>query len=116
MLNLSLGKKGKIPDYFKSSQMTYGIVVFNPTACTGCGICVSICPARGLMLAKRTDDSKKKLPLLIETAPGISLCMACGDCSAACPEAAISIKRGFNAGFFYRKLSQKHDLTGPKKY
>jgi ferredoxin len=23
----------------------------------------------------------------------------CGDCTAACPEAAIRIKRGFNAGF-----------------
>ncbi len=116
MLNLSLGKKGKIPDYFKESQMIYGVVAFDPKLCNGCGICVSICPARGLMLAKRTDDSKKKLPMLIETAPGISLCMACGDCSAACPEAAIRIKRGFNAGLFFRKLSQKPDLTGPKKY
>ncbi|MFA5324426.1 MAG: 4Fe-4S dicluster domain-containing protein [Smithella sp.] len=116
MLNLSLGKKGKIPDYFKESQMIYGVVAFDPKLCNGCGICVSICPARGLMLAKRTDDSKKKLPMLIETAPGISLCMACGDCSAACPEAAIRIKRGFNAGFFFHKISQQTELTLPKKY
>jgi ferredoxin len=116
MLNLSLGKKGKIPDYFKESQMTYGIVTFDSKVCAGCGICVSICPARGLTLTKREDDPKKKLPLLIETAPGISLCMACGDCRAACPENAISIKQGFNTQFFYRKLSQKPDLTGPKKY
>ena len=116
MVNLSLGKKGKIPDYFKSSQMNYGIVAFDSKLCTGCGICVSICPARGLTLTKRTDEPQKKIPALIETAPGISLCMACGDCSAACPEAAISIKRGFNAGFFFRKLSQQPDLTPPKKY
>ncbi|PKN50916.1 MAG: hypothetical protein CVU55_14740 [Deltaproteobacteria bacterium HGW-Deltaproteobacteria-13] len=116
MLNLSLGKKGKIPDYFKESQMTYGIVTFDSKVCTGCGICVSICPARGLRLTDRKDDSGKKIPLLIETAPGISLCMACGDCSAACQEGAIRIKRGFNAGFFFRKLSQKSDLTLPKKY
>ncbi len=116
MLDLSLGKKGKIPNYFKAAQMTYGVVVFDPKLCTGCGICVSICPARGLMLTKRQDSAKKKIPLVIETAPGISLCMACGDCTAACPEAAIRIKRGFNAGFFFRKLSQKPDLTPPKKY
>ena len=116
MLNFSLGKKGKIPDYFKESQMTYGVVTFDPKLCNGCGICVSICPARGLTLTKRQDDTKKKIPLVIETAPGISLCMAFGDCAAACPEAAISIKRGFNAGFFFRKLSQKPDLTKPKKY
>ncbi len=116
MLDLSLGKKGKIPNYFKEAQMTYGVVVFDPKLCTGCGICVSICPARGLMLTKRQDSAKKKIPLVIETAPGISLCMACGDCTAACPEAAIRIKRGFNAGFFFRKLSQQPELTLPKKY
>lgn len=37
-------------------------------------------------------------------APGISLCMACGDCTAACSEGAIRIKRGFNAGFFFCKF------------
>jgi len=116
MLDLSLGKKGKIPDYFKESQMTYGVVVFDPKLCNGCGICVSICPARGLTLTKRPDGTKKKIPLVIETAPGISLCMACGDCTAACPEEAISIKRGFNAGFFFQKLSQRPELTLPKKY
>ena len=116
MLNLSLGRKGKIPNYFKKNQMIYGFVDFDPKACTGCGICVSICPARGLMLSQRPDHSQKKIPLLIETAPGISLCMACGDCTAACPEAAIIIKRGFNAGFFFRKLSQKPELTLPQKY
>lgn len=116
MLNLSLGKRGRIPNYFKESQMTYGVVTFDHKLCNGCGICVFICPARGLTLTKRPDDTKKKIPLLIETAPGISLCMACGDCTAACPEAAISIKRGFNAGFFFQKLSQKPELTLPKKY
>ncbi len=116
MLNLALGKKNKIPNYFKENQMTYGIVMFDPKACTGCGICVSLCPARGLILARRSEDSKKKIPLMIQPALGISLCMACGDCRAACPENAISIKQGFNTRFFYRKLSQKPDMTGPKKY
>lgn len=116
MLNLSPGRKNKIPNYFKENQMTYGIVAFDPQLCTGCGICVSLCPARGLTLAKSSKDSKKKIPLMIQTAPGISLCMACGDCRAACPESAISIKQGFNTKFFFRKLSQKPDLSGPKKY
>jgi ferredoxin len=116
MLNLSWGKKGKIPNYFKASQMTYGIVAFNSALCNGCGICVSICPARGLTLTQRQDDAKKKIPLVIETAPGISLCMACGDCAAACPQEASRIKRGFNAGFFFRKLTQQPELTPPKKY
>jgi Indolepyruvate ferredoxin oxidoreductase, alpha and beta subunits len=116
MLDLSWGKKGKIPNYFKESQMTYGAVAFDPDVCTGCGICVSICPARGLTLTTRADNPKKKIPQIIETAPGISLCMACGDCTAACPASAISIKRGFNAGFFFRKISQQTELTLPKKY
>jgi 2-oxoglutarate ferredoxin oxidoreductase subunit delta len=116
MFNLSLGKKSKIPDYFKESQMTYGIVAFDQNLCDGCGICVSICPSKGLMLAQRSGDAKKKIPLMIESAPGISLCMACGDCTTACPKEAVSIKQGFNTRFFFRKLSQKPDLTKPKKY
>ena len=116
MLDLSLGKNGKIPHYFKHNQMSYGIVAFDPKLCNGCGICVSICPSRGLMLAQRSDDQKKKIPRMIEAAPGITLCMACGDCRAACPEEAISIKQGFNTRFFFRKLSQKSDLSLPKKY
>ncbi len=113
MLNFSLGK---IPNYFKKNQMTYGIVVFDSTRCNGCGLCASICPGRGLTMSPRGDESKKKIPRLIETAPGISLCMACGDCVAACPEGAIRIQRGFNAGFFFRKLSQQAELALPKKY
>ena len=81
MLNLSWGKKGKIPNYFKESQMTYGIVAFNRALCNGCGICVSICPARGLTLIKREDDSQKKIPQLIETAPHIPLHGLETDCS-----------------------------------
>ncbi len=113
MLNFSLGK---IPNYFKKSQMTYGVVVFDKKLCNGCGICVSICPGRGLSLTERNDGSRKKIPQLIETAPGISLCMACGDCAAACSERAIRIERGFDAGFFFRKLTQRPELTPPKKY
>lgn len=116
MINLSFGKNGKIPNYFKSNQMAMGIVAFDPARCSACGICVAICPAQGLKFVKRDDGSKKKIPMLMESAPGVSLCMGCGDCSAACPEAAIEVKRGFNAGYFFRRLSQESTLSLPKKY
>ncbi|MDD5711425.1 MAG: 4Fe-4S binding protein [Smithellaceae bacterium] len=116
MIDLSFGKNGKIPNYFKSSDMAMGIVVFDPGKCSACGVCVAICPAQGLKFTKREDALKKRLPALMESAPGVTLCMGCGDCAAACPGQAISVKRGFNAGLFFRRLAQEPTVSLPKKY
>jgi NAD-dependent dihydropyrimidine dehydrogenase PreA subunit len=48
--------------------------------CTGCGICVSICPRRAITIP---DDVA-----VIDQA----LCSKCGDCAQACPSGAIKSK------------------------
>ena len=113
--NLKFGERMRIPDYFSESQVGSGQLEFDPDLCTGCGVCADICPARGLIMENRAGG-KKKLPRLLNAAPGVSLCMTCGDCRAACPEGAIRLLRGYNTKYFYKKLSQTPELKPPQKY
>jgi heterodisulfide reductase subunit C len=55
----------------------------NEDLCSGCGICVSLCPFEALKL--ETKDDKYTVRLVIES------CRGCGVCSAACPAGAIDM-------------------------
>jgi NAD-dependent dihydropyrimidine dehydrogenase PreA subunit len=55
------------------------------TACTGCGICLDVCPHA--VLEKESDSGKVKV------AHG-TRCMECGACALNCPAGAISVNRG----------------------
>lgn len=50
----------------------------NPGRCTGCGICVSICPVEAIELIKGRAVVSDE-------------CIVCGQCLAQCPEGAISL-------------------------
>jgi len=58
------------------------IAEVDESKCSGCGICVSICPFNAISMQKREDGTRysKIDPLL---------CEGCGTCIAACPSAAI---------------------------
>ena len=113
--DLQFGDRMRIPNYFSESHVSSGQIEFDPNLCHGCGVCADICPARGLVMEKRALG-KLKLPRLLESAPGVSLCMTCGDCRAACPTGAIQLLRGYNTSYFYKKLSQTPELKPPRRY
>lgn len=52
-------------------------VIIDKGKCTGCGICVTICPYRAIILSKETAKYILKD------------CFLCGQCQAVCPENAI---------------------------
>ncbi len=54
--------------------------------CSGCSICISVCPYQAIDLI--TEDDKKHAKV------NEALCMGCGACTAACPSGAIQ-QRGF---------------------
>jgi len=54
------------------------IVRVNEKVCTGCAICVSVCPYD----AREIDDETKKAKIVYV------LCQGCGACAAACPNGA----------------------------
>jgi ferredoxin len=57
--------------------------------CTGCGLCVSICPVEAMGLVSANDPRKpsRKTARLRE-----EICLGCGLCVRACPERRITLK------------------------
>jgi len=118
MSYLSIIEKLRIPDYFRSKHTQSGAVEIDSSLCTGCNICASICPARALEMVERNDGGKKKIPEMkvLFKDRDVKACLACGDCLAACPSDAITITRGYNSRYFFRKVAQTPDFAYPKKY
>jgi len=56
-------------------QLENGVLLVNPDACTGCLICVEVCP-HGVMFEQPDSDVPAK-------------CTLCGECALTCPRKAI---------------------------
>lgn len=71
--------------------MTAGLVylpgvstlVFDRTACTGCGMCVTVCPHAVFAPVTRAVEVRD-----------LDRCIECGACARNCPEGAISVEPG----------------------
>jgi heterodisulfide reductase subunit A len=68
----------------KQLQSAAIIAAVNERLCSGCGICVDVCP-----YSARVLDEEKGIARVLEV-----LCQGCGACVAACPNGA-SYQRGF---------------------
>lgn len=113
---LTLKEMFTIPHYLKATDISTGQVEFDNSLCFRCSICAQICPARSILMDPEIKGKKGRLPVLGEPAPGVTLCISCGCCLAACPEDAIKIIRGFRASGFFKRLSQGEKLTFPQQY
>lgn len=75
----------KIPRYDDPTATQWGVVAVDQGKCSGCALCVKICPADALKL-----DGKRSQMIN----PVHSGCIACGDCLAICSKQAITMVRG----------------------
>ncbi len=71
--------------------------------CTGCGLCLSVCPEKRLVLAGKTVSIMG------------STCMACGHCQAACPTAAIRVE-GLAVELGLQHVTEKHGIVAPGEF
>lgn len=121
----ALSDRFRIPAYDNPKEMQTGDLIFDPEKCNQCGTCVLLCPG-GCLLTDTTTKidlqsgkatgGKYGLPRVVTVKKGATLCIACYDCGAACPQGAISIKRNFNPGYYYKRLTQTSDMLYPKRY
>jgi len=112
MKNIGIIEHLLLPDYRDRKQITWGVVKVDPERCTGCSICVKICPADSLMIENKKAHIKPVTGVILK-GQGISQCMACGDCSAICPTGAITIERSYRWTKFFKTIN-RGELSKPR--
>lgn len=97
MALINKSEKRRIPVYNDPNEFQAGEVAFDPEKCSGCLVCIKICPADALV-------ENNKRPMM--RPPGINECMGCGDCAAICPENAIVVIKSLRCTGFYKTIEQ----------
>jgi len=92
---MTLLERFRIPTYNDPNETIRGRVDFDLARCTGCGMCVKICPASALELVDKKATMKE---------PPDDQCMFCGDCQAVCPVDAVIMKRPYRWTSFYKVI------------
>lgn len=64
-------------------------ITFNEDMCKGCGLCVSACPKKIVVLSDRLNSKGYK----IATVNDISKCIACAFCATMCPDSIITVEK-----------------------
>ena len=76
---------------------TMGRVQIDLSACTGCELCVRVCPAKSLEM---TEDHAARM-----IGDGVG-CIACGDCVAVCRPNAVQISRPMTYDGLYKHIGR----------
>lgn len=64
-------------------------VTFRQERCKGCGLCVSVCPKKIVMMDTNTLNDKGYHPA---TVSDMSQCIGCAFCATICPDCVITIE------------------------
>ena len=65
-------------------------VSFTTDLCKGCGLCVSVCPKKIIVLAKDKINKKGHSPAEITEQ---EKCIACAFCATMCPDSVIKVEK-----------------------
>lgn len=65
-------------------------VEFREDRCKGCGLCVSVCPRKIILLRQEKLNSKGFHPAGVDQ---MDLCTGCTMCATICPDSVIEVWR-----------------------
>ena len=65
-------------------------VTFNTDACKGCGLCVTACPKKLLVIAEDQINAKGYSPA---TMTDMEKCIGCAFCATMCPDCIITVEK-----------------------
>jgi 2-oxoglutarate ferredoxin oxidoreductase subunit delta len=68
-----------------------GRIVIDTERCKGCGLCVSVCPRHGIVIASVSNKSG-----YFPAERTDSQCSGCAMCAVICPETIITVGRQLN--------------------
>jgi 2-oxoglutarate ferredoxin oxidoreductase subunit delta len=70
-----------------------GKIIIDIERCKGCGLCVIVCPKKGIVISDKSNKSG-----YFPAQPKNSDCTGCCLCALICPEAIIEVYREDNTG------------------
>lgn len=65
-------------------------VTFDIDRCKGCGLCVTVCPKKIIVLSKEKINRKGHSPAEITDQ---EKCIACAFCATMCPDCVITVEK-----------------------
>ena len=65
-------------------------VTFDTDRCKGCGLCVTVCPKKIVVLAPDKINAKGYNPAEVTD---MSLCIGCAFCAKMCPDCVITVEK-----------------------
>lgn len=66
------------------------VMTIDAQRCKGCGLCVSVCPKKIMVIDKDYINQKGYHPAANSD---IDSCIACGNCAITCPDAVITLEK-----------------------
>lgn len=65
-------------------------VTISNDVCKGCGLCVSVCPKKIVVIDRGRLNAKGYNPATVED---MEKCIACAMCAMMCPDSAIKVEK-----------------------
>jgi len=66
-----------------------GKIIIDTERCKGCGLCISVCPKKGIVISTQSNKSG-----YFPAQRGDDDCTGCAMCAIICPEAVIQVFAG----------------------
>ena len=65
-------------------------ITIDENVCKGCGLCVTACPKKIVLINRAKINEKGYNPAIVEE---IEKCIACAMCAIMCPDSAITVEK-----------------------